>query len=330
MILPVVAMLSVLISGQDQAAPRYGAFNLDVVALLRDGKESGGSQELAVDRGGYRYLFAHPVNRDAFMKSPERYEVQLGGACARTGELSERGIPERFWVHRRRLYIFSSDACREAFKLNPEAFIERDQPAPKALKPNLDRGAQLIGQARQWTGLDKLTTKSTITLAGPAPGGSYVRVGPGWDYLERSETTFQITNGQAVEINPQGVTEALAPTWRRALERRRGRSLAYMLTAKPDRRTMFAYRSSTGGTALVDVFLDRELSSLRIQEGTGKVVGMTVRGRDANGALGMIDRTFTQYRTADGITWPISWTATFNGADAPGLARQGDKITIGG
>jgi hypothetical protein len=119
------------------------------------------------------------------------------------------------------------------------------------------------------------------------------------------------------------------PTWRRALERRRGRNLAYMLTAKPDRRTMFAYKSSAGGIAVVDVYLDRELSSLRIQEGTGKVVGMVVRGRDVSGILGTIDRTFTQYRTADGITWPISWTATFNGSDAPALARQGDKVTIG-
>jgi len=330
MILPVFALLSAFVSSPNQAAPKYGTFNLDVVALLRDGKELGGSQEMAVDRGGYRYLFAHPVNRDAFMKTPERYEVQLGGACARTGELTERGIPERFLVHRRRLYIFSSDACREAFKTNPEAFIERDQPAPKALKPNLERGAQLIGQARQWMGLDKLSTKSTMTIVGSAPGGSYIRVGPGSDYLEQASSTFQISNGLAVETNPQGVTEALAPTWRRALERRRGRNLAYMLTAKPDRRTMFAYRSSTGGIAIVDVFLDRELSSLKIQEGTGKVVGMTVRGRDANGALGMIHRTFTQYRTADGITWPISWTATFNGVDAPGLARQGDKIMIGG
>ncbi|MEZ5962491.1 MAG: hypothetical protein R3F56_01470 [Planctomycetota bacterium] len=119
---------------------------LDPVELCQ-GREAQGRPDLTLDRGGYTYRFASPSSRDTFQTEPERYEIQMAGACARMGPLSGRGDPARFAVHDGRIYIFASDACRKGFLAAPERHLDRRDPIPELSETQRTAGRDLLAQA---------------------------------------------------------------------------------------------------------------------------------------------------------------------------------------
>jgi putative intracellular protease/amidase/YHS domain-containing protein len=90
---------------------------LDPVQLVT-GKEAKGRQEFAVERDGFRYLFAATESRVTFEKDPERYAIQFHGRCAMMHRAPAQ--PDLFAVHKGRIYAFGTEACRTAFLANPE------------------------------------------------------------------------------------------------------------------------------------------------------------------------------------------------------------------
>jgi putative intracellular protease/amidase/YHS domain-containing protein len=106
-------------------APSPALRGLDPV-LLTKGEEAKGLASLAIERGGYRYHFATEANRKTFESDPERYEIQLKGACAfmaRNGAPPGSGDPDRYYVHDGRIYIFASENCRDSFKVAPSRYL---------------------------------------------------------------------------------------------------------------------------------------------------------------------------------------------------------------
>lgn len=129
-------------------------FPLDPVELRR-GREIPGSDERVERSGMYSYAFASAENQAAFRADPGRYEVQLGGACARMGPLSGDGNVTLFALHEDKLYLFASKACRAAFVKAPEKYLEVDDPAPSpelATPEARRRGAELLDKALAWMG----------------------------------------------------------------------------------------------------------------------------------------------------------------------------------
>ena len=121
----VVALLALSVSVNAEAPKVVTALKgLDPVELVA-GKEVAGKVDIAATRGRYRYLFATPENKAAFEKNPEAFAVQYGGSCARMGPLSGSCNTERFVVHDKRVYVFSSDSCRKGFLLAPDLHIDR-------------------------------------------------------------------------------------------------------------------------------------------------------------------------------------------------------------
>ena len=97
---------------------------VDTVILLQQGKETFGKSEHEVIRGRFRYLFSSPDTKATFEKDPARYEIQLGGMCARMGK-GVRGNPSDYLVHDGRIYIFGSDDCRQRFKEAPDKYLDK-------------------------------------------------------------------------------------------------------------------------------------------------------------------------------------------------------------
>jgi len=93
--------------------------------LLAGGKEAQGDEAFAVTRGQFRYLFAGAETKAAFEKEPGRFEIQLGGACAKMGP-TVRGNPDLFLVHEGRIYIFGSEECVKAFRAKRELEAKLD------------------------------------------------------------------------------------------------------------------------------------------------------------------------------------------------------------
>ena len=65
-------------------APREALDGIDPVLLIQ-GHEVAGKPELKVIRGRFEYLFATADTKAIFEREPEKYEIQLGGLCARMG-----------------------------------------------------------------------------------------------------------------------------------------------------------------------------------------------------------------------------------------------------
>lgn len=116
---------------------------VDTVILIQQGKETFGKSEHEVIRGRYRYLFSSPETKATFEKDPARYEIQLGGMCARMGK-GVRGNPSDYLVHDGRIYIFGSDECRQRFKEAPEKYLEKPRPAMSTAAADIAAGRALI------------------------------------------------------------------------------------------------------------------------------------------------------------------------------------------
>jgi YHS domain-containing protein len=66
------------------AGPREALDGIDPVLLIQ-GREVAGKPEFKVVRGRFEYLFATAETKAIFETQPEKYEIQLGGMCARMG-----------------------------------------------------------------------------------------------------------------------------------------------------------------------------------------------------------------------------------------------------
>ena len=123
----------------------------DPIELI-DGREAPGNESIAVTRGRYRYLFSTEANKRKFEKSPEEYQIQLGGGCGRMGSLSGTGNPDRYYVFNRQIYIFASEQCRNGFKAAPEKHLEGPDAPPTGSPAELRRGKELVALALKGVG----------------------------------------------------------------------------------------------------------------------------------------------------------------------------------
>jgi len=95
--------------------------------LLHDKREwTAGSEKVAADYRGIRYLFASELNRDLFLKNPSLYAPQDLGCDAVVLTDTQRAMTGsiRFGAFfDNRLYLFQSPENRTEFKKNPLKFI---------------------------------------------------------------------------------------------------------------------------------------------------------------------------------------------------------------
>ena len=340
LILPLIISASTIASGVGE--PKFGTFKVDVVSLLTDGKTEQGKPELAAERQGYRYLFTTQIHLNEFKNNPTKFEVQLGGACGKMAELAGRGSTDRYWIHKNKLYIFASDGCRTGFQSNPEGHIEVDEPRLKATPFEARKGRELLDKAAKWTGLDKIRKSGSVTYLQESElkqgNTTYAvkgttQVASNGDYYD--VTTYngagyanQISKGKAVEIDSKGAVDEHVPTWKRALERQRARSLAYLLLNRSSKNLTAKFDGVANGIASVVVNLDGATSTLWIDEATGKVISQTVKGRNRPGIIGDVQLEFTSYAKSNGITLPVAWTGTYNGQDSPLHERKVMRLEV--
>lgn len=340
LILPLIISASTIASGVGE--PKFGTFKVDVVSLISDGKTEQGKPEFTAERQGYRYLFTTQSHLNEFKKNPTKFEVQLGGGCGKMAELAGRGSTERYWVHKEKLYIFASDGCRTGFQSNPEGHIEVDEPRLKATPLEARKGRELLDKAAKWSGLDKIGKSGSVTYLQESElkqgNTTYAvkgttRISFNGDYYD--VTTYngagyanQIAKGKAVEIDSKGAVDEHVPTWKRALERQRARSLAYLLLNRSSKNLTAQFDGVANGIASVLVNLDGATSTLWIEEATGKVISQTIKGRNRLGIIGDVQMEFTQYGKSNGVTLPTAWIGTYNGQDSAMHERKVMKLEI--
>ncbi|MGH7177026.1 MAG: hypothetical protein ACREJC_06585, partial [Tepidisphaeraceae bacterium] len=134
---------------------------VDPVALV-NGLEVPGNDAMSIDRGGYRYVFDNLENKKTFEQDPEKYEIQLGGACARMGPLTGRARIDLYGVHDGKIYLFASPGCRAGFLAHADQLLESDDPVPEFTPEAAARGRELIDMAvRALGGAEKLDSMTS-------------------------------------------------------------------------------------------------------------------------------------------------------------------------
>lgn len=319
---------------------------LDPVLLVR-GKEAQGDVKFSVTRGRFRYLFAGAETRAAFEKEPERYEIQLGGTCARMGP-GTQGDPDLYWVYKGRIYLFGSPACVAAFKAAPESFLEPD-PAPvlkTASAESVRKGRALLEKAVEAAGgaarLDALrsyqeqatTARHTQQGVAEMKTALYV-VYPDKARQERAFPFGTIANvvsaGDGFYVMPRGAGDMIAEQ-RAAFESQLKRTLLAVLRARKAEgfaaAATGAARSGETNVEQVAVSHDGVNAVLGIDAATGRVHTLSYRGRGPGGAYGEIVQTFSDFRAVEGLTLPFKTAATFEGEAEPALSSIVESVTI--
>lgn len=333
--LTLIALLATLASA---AAQTVGTLDVDPVELLA-GREVDGQSELALTHGGYRYLFASRENLAAFERQPEKYEIQLGGACARMGALSGLGSPDIRAVHNNRLYIFASEACKKGFLSAPEKLLDSDDPAPTGSDDDRAKARQLLDKAIAALGgaarLEKLRSYSRRMIREQEYQGRKVKVGEAWtiatpERLRRdsiwdtSSWSFVATPDDAFTYGERDC-RALSAAGRVELQRLAVRDplMILLARARPDFVAVAAGSGRIGEPDVekVKVHFQGCTTTLGIDPASGRIVGCSFRGRGPALRFGTVELAYSEFRDFGGVTLPTRVAATFDGkpfADASG------------
>jgi YHS domain-containing protein len=325
--------LLLLLSSQTDVPPER-TLKLDAVELVA-GRRAEGSAEHALVRGRHAYWFTSAANRAAFLREPERYQIQLGGACARMGPLSGLGRTSLSAVHGGRIYVFASEACRTGFLKAPEKLLEGADPAPEADADSRGRGAALLGRAIEWMGgeaaLDavenvtvreegtresggkeyRVTKEIVLDLA-----GSRARTEQCWD---ASCYGFVLARERATTLDAED--GELDPSQRAALERVIGHEFLATLARRkaPGAIVHHAGKGEFLGRAAerVEIWAGGVSATIAIGSFDGAVLGIGYRGRGPTMALGLVEERFDDWRAVGALKLPYARELCFEGERTP-------------
>jgi YHS domain-containing protein len=331
-LLLIIFALTATASAQDTVIPLEG---LDPV-MLSQGKEVQGDMKYKVTRGRFQYLFANEENKATFEKDPAKYEIQLGGHCARMGAPTG-GDPDLYLVHKEHIYIFGSEECQKLFKAAPEKYLEVPVTPKSPSAEMVKRGQELIAKAVGSTGskLDQIQTlqktelkenqvKNILTFAFPdtlrqetvRPNFTLISV------ITPSDSFVHVNN------NARPMSEA----GRTAIYKELNHDLIFLLRARtrPDFKASLSTDAAEEKLERVDIELPEFTTRLGIDPATGRVMNQAYRGRGPGGVVGQIVINYSDFRTVEGLSLPFKSTATFDGQPFPALSGTIEAVTFNG
>jgi len=322
---------------------------LDPVLLIQ-GQEAQGRLELAVTRGHFKYLFARAETKATFQKNPEKYEVQMGGLCARMGAATG-GDADLYAVHDGKIYLFGSSTCKVEFLKTPERFLEKPAAKWEASRRSQKRGRDLLAKAVQALGgsskLDSVRTyrhqgKRSVTTPN---GTAESPVALTWtrDGRAREERSF----------GPTSVVTVLSPGDAFVLFANRGRNRFTQLTPAQQAYDEMAFlhrallpilqarrqrgfraaaldAGEVGGVRVERVAIRYQGLdvTLGIDPVSGRVHSMSYQDRGNQGVVAEITEQYSDFRPVAGLVLPFQVSALANGAALPQKSYVLDSIEI--
>ncbi len=318
---------------------------VDAVDLLR-GAETPGLAEFSERRAQFTYWFASEANRAAFRADPARYEIQLGGACARMGPLSGEGSTAIHAVHAGRLYVFASPACRTGFLKAPEKLLETRDPRPEATPEQRARGAELLSRALSWIGgadaVDAVRTLVVRQEADKQSGERTYRVvksvthdflgGRARDSVCWDEECWSsvLWPARAARVGADAVD--FVPVQRLALERKLGRDVLAVLRRRsaPDALVHHSGTGTLGGRAVewVTLWSADTATGIAVDPADGAIVGLRTTGRGPSAALGTVEEVLLDWRSRARLKLPYRSEVTFDGERQPDMDLAATSIDL--
>jgi YHS domain-containing protein len=321
---------------------------LDPVLLIQ-GKEVPGTSGFAVVRGRFSYLFSSADTKATFEREPAKYEIQLGGMCARMGKTAG-GNPSDFFVYEGKIYVFGSDDCHRKFQAAPQKYLApAAQPFPTS-KSATTRGRQLIdqvvksiGPAERIDGLSSYVEAINQTQKRMDTDVPVV-IKTSWlfpDHVrqERSMTFQGKTMGGTTIVAPEGmwyVTQSgqAYPTpsaARPSAEQDFGRHPIALLRMRQDPTAKIA--------ALGALTIDgKQVEQVRIARGpvdvimnvdwAGHLHSLTFTDRNNDGEYGTYTLRYADFKEVHGLTLPFAVRGAFNGQPDPSQTWTVESIAV--
>ncbi len=330
---------------------------LDPVALVQ-GKEVLGNPKITVTRGQFQYFFTSDDAKAIFEKDPDRYEIQLGGMCARMGA-PVSGNPDLYTVHKGHIYIFGSGECKTRFEAAPEKYLDEGnagRPDDNSFTPEakltgrelIERAVNAMGSPSLIDGLATLQERSVSTQT-RHNGDVEIKTSLTFVYPDKvrieqiqpdfrnptitSEAALVMSGANSFSITPGGVRtlpdfsrlNQQQELKQRPLEILRSRRAADFLVAS-------AGRGKVGDTEVeqVVVQIDGRRHTIGIDPSTGRIVSLSYRRRGPGGDFGDVTKVYSDFRTVDSLVLPFKVTATFNGQPWNTQSSTIASITING
>jgi len=332
--------------GQTGEAPITALNGLDPV-LLTQGTEVKGKAGAEVTRGRYHYLFADTENQRTFEAAPDQYGIQFDGFCMNMGPLSGRGSPERWFVADGRIYLFASDSCRDAFKSDPAAYLDKVDEPPTGTPIGRWRGRELIELALAgFGGADKVDALKNIrwettTIYEQAGKKTEMRqtttlMLPDQMRLDYSYDDFreghELADGRLVEISAQNEVTPMPADVYEFVRRRLYREPLALMRARnqPDFVAFAAGAGEINGQPVewLKTGYAGATTKLGIDPRTGRIVAAVYRGR-APAKLGEICRIYSDYKDMDGgLTLPQDWHVKYDGNPPPGAKPASRSVSL--
>jgi YHS domain-containing protein len=315
---------------------------LDPVELT-SGKETVGSADISITRDGFEYRFANAENRRRFEQTPRLYAIQYGGACMKMGPLSGKGSTDRFAVHEGRIYLFASEQCLAAFKAAPDRFIDRPDDVPRGTAAQRQLGAELldkaieaIGGAERLRALDHVVVRHAITQTAGGRSRKYWQQNtlrfPGtirvdYDHGEYKYAWLLNDNGGYFLPDGEVVEQSIREFMTRELYRQplallkahqRGEALAV---------AMGPIKVDQTEIEQVAVAVKGATTTLGIDPASGRILQVAYRGRAGVG-IGQITKTYSDFRTINGLTVPFALQGAVDGKPVSGATVTIESVQV--
>ncbi len=343
------ALTSAPLARQATPPPAPDALDgVDVVVLIQQGKEVFGKSAFRSTHDGFTYMFSSAESKAEFDKAPAKYQIQLGGLCARMGG-TVTGNPSDYFVHDGKIYIFGSGECHKLFAANPAKYL----PKPTAPVPTagaaVAKGRALLDKAAAAHGgaaLDRMNTylESWTAVQQRQSGPVSIPNRNVWRFPDqaRNERVIPLTSGPisvALTMTPAGTWGAGSggrvmvppPAARPAVERTLWRELIPVLRVRRDANVKVASlgAATVGGVTLERVRIVRGAVDVTLLlEPSGRAHSMSFSDRKDDGEFGGIQVVYGDCKPVDGVLVPFSETATFNGTPSAPLTRRLDAATV--
>lgn len=320
---------------------------LDPVELA-EGRAVEGDPKRAIERGGFRYVFAGDASRARFEAQPERFEIQMGGGCGRMGPLSGSCSADRFAVHDGRIYVFASDACRASFLKSPEKHVDRDDPPLEADEKAVARGRELLRKAL--AGLGGADAVDGVRAVRIEKKG--VQKSGGKEYATRSTRIWRLPDDlrhesawdEWVSVTVAASEDAfsggkelddLHPAGRKELRRQMGREPFWLLRHRNEPGFTAAEGSAMVGATTDDVLVVRyegAVTKLWLDPALGRVKRAVWRGRVDSGPNGFVDVHFSDFsdrhEASGGLVLPRAREVWFDGERVEAASGPLDAVEV--
>ena len=344
-----LVLVPLVAQAQMPSAPAEALDGVDPVVLIQTGKEVQGKAEFKVTRGRFVYLFSTAEAKKTFEAAPDKYEIQMNGACARMGSRAG-GNPSDYIVHDGRIYIFGSDDCHKKFAAAPDKFIPKPAPPMPSSAASVEAGRKLLARGLTAMGgadkLDAITTyqeswsqkqkrgdlEATITVKTTWKFPDAVRVDNTVALPDRTMTSATLITPAGAWFIGQGRSFPMSADNKTAAADEINRQLLPLLRSRAEAGTEIA--------ALEPATIDgAKQDRVRIRKGgvdvtvgldpaSGQFRSLAFTGRNMEGEIGAYTLVLGDYRAVNGVSLPFSVRSTFDGQPDTFLARTIESIAI--